>query len=55
MRTLCIARATLAYVDGLADFAFAMQGLGTGPISGGFLLPPDIYGFTLPATFRDRR
>ncbi len=33
VRTLCIARATLAYVDGLADFAFAMQGLGTGPIS----------------------
>ncbi|MBL8570250.1 MAG: acyl-CoA dehydrogenase family protein [Phreatobacter sp.] len=31
--TLCIARATLGYVDGLADFAFAMQGLGTGPIS----------------------
>jgi acyl-CoA dehydrogenase len=33
VRTLCIARATLGYVDGLADFAFAMQGLGTGPIS----------------------
>jgi acyl-CoA dehydrogenase len=33
VRTLCIARATLAYVDGLADFAFAMQGLGTGVIS----------------------
>jgi acyl-CoA dehydrogenase len=32
-RTLCITRAILAYVDGLADFAFAMQGLGTGPIS----------------------
>ncbi|MBN8940110.1 MAG: acyl-CoA dehydrogenase family protein [Rhizobiales bacterium] len=33
VRTLCITRATLGYVDGLADFAFAMQGLGTGPIS----------------------
>jgi acyl-CoA dehydrogenase len=33
VRTLCIARETLAYVSGLADFAFAMQGLGTGPIA----------------------
>jgi acyl-CoA dehydrogenase len=33
VRTLCLARETLAAVDGLADFAFAMQGLGTGPIS----------------------
>lgn len=33
MRTLCLARETLAYDDGLADFAFAMQGLGSGPIS----------------------
>jgi len=32
-RALCIARETLAYVDGLADFAFAMQGLGSGPIT----------------------
>jgi acyl-CoA dehydrogenase len=32
-RKLCIARETLAYHDGLADFAFAMQGLGTGAIS----------------------
>lgn len=32
-RTLCIARTTLAHEDGLADFAFAMQGLGTGPVS----------------------
>ncbi|MBN9045496.1 MAG: acyl-CoA dehydrogenase family protein [Rhizobiales bacterium] len=32
-RRLCIARETLAYHDGLADFAFAMQGLGTGAIS----------------------
>ena len=33
VRALCIARETLAYHDGLADFAFAMQGLGSGPVS----------------------
>lgn len=33
VRTLCIARETLAYYDGLADFAFAMQGLASGPIT----------------------
>jgi acyl-CoA dehydrogenase len=33
VRSLCIARETLAKVSGLADFAFAMQGLGSGPIS----------------------
>lgn len=33
VRTLCLARDTLAYRDGLADFAFAMQGLGTGAIT----------------------
>ncbi|MCB1833910.1 MAG: acyl-CoA dehydrogenase family protein [Geminicoccaceae bacterium] len=33
LRTLCLARETLARHDGLADFAFAMQGLGTGAIS----------------------
>jgi acyl-CoA dehydrogenase len=33
VRTLCIAREILAFRDGLADFAFAMQGLGTGSIS----------------------
>ena len=32
-RALCLARETLAYHDGLADFAFVMQGLGTGAIS----------------------
>jgi alkylation response protein AidB-like acyl-CoA dehydrogenase len=32
-RALCIARETLAYTDGLADFVFAMQGLGSGPIT----------------------
>ena len=33
VRTLCLARETLAYHDGLADFAFALQGLGAGPVS----------------------
>ena len=32
-RTICLLRETLAFHDGLADFAFAMQGLGTGAIS----------------------
>lgn len=31
-RHICLARETLAYHDGLADFVFAMQGLGTGAI-----------------------
>jgi acyl-CoA dehydrogenase len=30
---LCLIRETLARHDGLADFAFAMQGLGTGAIT----------------------
>jgi alkylation response protein AidB-like acyl-CoA dehydrogenase len=33
VRSLCIVRESLAYVAGLADFAFAMQGLGTGAIT----------------------
>jgi len=33
VRSLCLIRETLARYDGLADFAFAMQGLGAGPIS----------------------
>ena len=32
-RTICLVRETLARHDGLADFAFAMQGLGSGAIS----------------------
>jgi len=32
-RSLCVARETLARHQGLADFAFAMQGLGSGAIS----------------------
>ena len=33
IRTLCLIRETLARHDGLADFAFAMQGLGMGAVS----------------------
>src|SRR3979411_3146828 len=32
-RAVCLIRETLARHSGLADFAFAMQGLGSGPIS----------------------
>lgn len=32
-RAICLIRETLAYQDGLADFAFAMQGLGSGSLS----------------------
>lgn len=33
VRTLCLIRETLARRSGLADFVFAMQGLGAGPLS----------------------
>jgi len=33
VRSLCLVRETLAYSSGLAEFSFAMQGLGSGPIS----------------------
>lgn len=33
VRSLCVSRETLAYHSGLADFVFAMQGLGSVPIS----------------------
>lgn len=33
VRSLCIARETLAHSSALADFSFAMQGLGAGPIT----------------------
>lgn len=45
-RALCIMRETLAYHDGLADFAFAMQGLGTGAIS--LSGSPDLKRLVLP-------
>lgn len=33
VRGLCLSREILGYYSGLADFSFAMQGLGSGPIS----------------------
>ena len=33
IRSCCLIRETLAYTSSLAEFAFAMQGLGSGPIS----------------------
>ena len=33
VRSLCVIRETLGYASGLAEFAFAMQGLGSGPVS----------------------
>ena len=33
VRSLCLIRETLARYSGLADFAFALQGLGSGPVS----------------------
>lgn len=33
VRTICLAREILSWHDSLADFAFAMQGLGTGSIT----------------------
>ena len=49
-RALCVMRETLAYADGLADFAFAMQGLGTGAIS--LSGDPDIKRVILPKVAR---
>jgi acyl-CoA dehydrogenase len=45
-RLVCLARETLAWHDGLADFAFAMQGLGTGAI--GFSGTPEMRAAVLP-------
>ena len=47
VRTLCICRETLARVSGLADFAFAMQGLGAGPIT--LFGSPDLKARYLPS------
>jgi acyl-CoA dehydrogenase len=43
---LCLARETLAFHDGLADFAFAMQGLGSGAIT--LAGSPALKAFVLP-------
>ena len=52
VRTICLARETLAWHDGLADFAFAMQGLGTGSIS--LFGTDDIKAKYLPAVCEGR-
>jgi acyl-CoA dehydrogenase len=53
VRTLCLAREILAARDGLADFAFAMQGLGTGSIS--VAGSPEMKARILPAVARGER
>ena len=45
-RLVCLTRETLAWHDGLADFAFALQGLGTGAI--GLAGPPALRRAVLP-------
>lgn len=45
-RLVCLARETLGWHDGIADFAFAMQGLGTGAI--GLSGSPEIKAAVLP-------
>lgn len=53
VRTLCLARETLAYHDGLADFSFAMQGLGAGAIS--FFGTEELKGAYLPEVARGEK
>ncbi len=48
VRSLCLIRETLAYHHGLADFAFAMQGLGSAPIT--LYGSDDLKSKYLPAT-----
>ena len=45
-RSICLSRETLAYADGLADFAFAMQGLGSGAIA--LAGTPELRNLVLP-------
>lgn len=56
VRSLCLARDVLARHSGLADFAFALQGLGSGPVSlfgserlRKEYLPPVARGHAIPA------
>ena len=52
VRSICLIRETLAYVSGLAEFSFAMQGLGSGPVS---LFGSDVLKRTyLPAVAQGR-
>jgi acyl-CoA dehydrogenase len=52
VRTLCLAREILAFHDGLADFAFAMQGLGSGSIT--LYGAPELKARYLPAVATGR-
>lgn len=52
-RSLCLARQILSSHDGLADFAFAMQGLGSGPIS--LFGTPQQQAHYLPAVARGEK
>jgi acyl-CoA dehydrogenase len=45
-RSICLSRETLAYADGLADFAFAMQGLGSGAVA--LAGTPELRNLVLP-------
>jgi acyl-CoA dehydrogenase len=47
-RSACLARETLAWRDGLADFAFAMQGLGSGAVA--IAGSPELRAAILPKT-----
>ena len=49
-RLICLARETLAWHSGLADFAFAMQGLGTGAVA--IAGSPELRGLVLPKARR---
>jgi alkylation response protein AidB-like acyl-CoA dehydrogenase len=49
-RAICLVRETLAAADGLADFSFAMQGLGSGAIS--LAGSPELRGRYLPKVAR---
>ncbi len=51
-RAICLLRETLAWWDGLADFAFAMQGLGSGALS--IAGSPQLRARYLPAVARGR-
>jgi len=53
VRALCLAREMLAYHAGLADFAFVMQGLGTGAI--GLFGPDALQAKYLPPVGRGER
>jgi acyl-CoA dehydrogenase len=47
-RSACLARETLAWSDGLADFVFAMQGLGSGAVA--LAGSPELRAIVLPKT-----